>query len=51
MLGGLIMIVVLAVFPAMVIMGSVAVAVALSKLLTDDAEARNPGSEFIELNR
>lgn len=45
------MIVVLVVFPTMVIMGSVALAVVLSKFLTEDAEARNPGSELIELNR
>ncbi len=51
MFGGLVMIVVLAVFPAMVIMGSVLLAVVLSQLLPDDAEARNPDSEFIALNR
>lgn len=51
MLGGLIMIAVLVIFPTMVIMGSVAIAAALGALLKVDADSRYEGSELLELTR
>ena len=48
--GAVIILIVLAVFPVLVCLGSAALAAALGWLLNRDGEVRNEGSELLELN-
>jgi len=48
--GVVIILIVLAVFPVLVCLGSAVIAVALGWLLNRDGEVRNEGSELLDLN-
>lgn len=51
MAGGIIMVIVLLLFPVMVLMSAALGAAIIGQLLHKDAEVRHEGSELIELNR
>lgn len=51
MVGGIIMVVVLLVFPVVVLMSAAFGAAIIGHLMKKDAEVRHEGSELIELNR
>ncbi len=48
--GVVVILIVLAVFPVLVCLGSALIAVALGWLLNKDGEDRNQGSELLDLN-
>lgn len=50
MAGAIVLVVVLLAFPVLVAVGSTFLAVGLGELLARDGEARNEGSELLDLN-